>query len=238
MINDNDKKLNNDLDNDLAPESDLSGEASAKTEAPSKSDVVSDLDLTPVDQELELEFLKKNQEADELEEEQEEELRLRPGSRRDERQLALYLLYALDRADYSISLYEAARALENGFEIIIPDDSFALELTKGVLDNREELDLQLTPFLKNWRLERLGCCTRLILHLALWELGQPDAVSSIVINEAIELAKMFAEKDAYRFVNGILDEASKQLAAQKAASEEEVGSEQEEKQEEKEEEQK
>ena len=65
------------------------------------------------------------------------------------------------------------------------------------------------PLLKNWKLERLGCCTLLILRMAFWELQQENAVTSIVINEAIELAKTFAEKDSYRFVNGILDEACK-----------------------------
>lgn len=198
MLNDNDKNLINNIDNDIT----------------SEVDTTPDLDLTPIDQELELELLKKN----ELEEEH--EFRFRPGSRRDERQLALYLLYALDRAEYSISLSEAARAFEKGFEIIIPDNSYALTLTQGVLDSGQELDASLTPFLKNWRLERLGCCTRLILHLALWELRKPDAISSIIINEAIELAKMFAEKDAYRFVNGILDEVSKQMAASQTASDE------------------
>ena len=46
--------------------------------------------------------------------------------------------------------------------------------------------------------------------MALWELQQPKAIASIVINEAVELAKIFAEKDAYKFVNGILDQYCKQ----------------------------
>jgi N utilization substance protein B len=36
-----------------------------------------------------------------------------------------------------------------------------------------------------------------------------DTSPTIIINEAVELAKCFAEKDAYKFVNGILDEALK-----------------------------
>ena len=84
-------------------------------------------------------------------------------------------------------------------------------MAKGSVEMREELDSQIKPLLKNWKFERLGCCTRLILRLALWELKQPDSIPSIVINEAIELAKAFAEKDAYKFINGLLDEASKKL---------------------------
>jgi N utilization substance protein B len=43
----------------------------------------------------------------------------------------------------------------------------------------------------------------------MWELESRTVSHSIVLNEAIELAKCFAEKDAYKFINGILDEAVK-----------------------------
>ena len=39
-----------------------------------------------------------------------------------------------------------------------------------------------------------------------------DTASTVIINEAIELAKAFSEKDAYKFINGILDEAAKAKA--------------------------
>lgn len=169
-----------------------------------------ELDLTPIDQELDLELLKKNEETEE-----EQELQFKLNSRRDERRLALYLLYALDRSDYTLSLKEVVKVFEKGFDIQISSASFAMTIVQGVIEKRAQLDEYLEPFLKNWRLERLGCCTRLILHIALWELLQPAAIGSIIINEAVELAKMFAEKDAYRFINGILDEIAKRLSEKK-----------------------
>ncbi|HML19849.1 MAG TPA: transcription antitermination factor NusB, partial [Candidatus Dependentiae bacterium] len=60
-----------------------------------------------------------------------------------------------------------------------------------------------------WRFDRLGVCTKLILRLAVWELLHADEPHNIIINEAIELAKCFSEDDAYKFINGILDEAVK-----------------------------
>ena len=126
-------------------------------------------------------------------------------SRRDLRSLAFQLLYAVDRLDYAVSVEEIAEQYQDYFEVAIPEDSYAIELARGAIDNRDELDERIKPLLKNWSLERLGCCTLLIIRMALWELGQPEAVANIVINEAIELAKCFAEKDAYKFVNGLLD---------------------------------
>ena len=164
------------------------------------------LNLMPVDSELDQEDAKKN--VSKLDE---DEFSFKLISRRDERYLAFYLLYAVDRSDYTISLTEGIDAFEKGFNVNVSEQSFSLVLAKGTLDERLVLDAFLIPFLKNWPLERLGCCTRIILRLALWELRQPKAISSIIINEAIELAKSFAEKDAYRFINGILDEIAKSL---------------------------
>jgi N utilization substance protein B len=171
-----------------------------------------DLDLTPIDQELDAQELQK------LEAQQEEEalrdFEFKLNSRRDERNVGFYLLYALDRSDYQTSLSDEIKAFEKGFDVTIPKTLFSIQLVKGVVERRDELDEQLKPYLKNWSLERLGCCTRLILWLSLWEMQQPGAIPSIVINEAIELAKTFAEKDAYRFINGILDEIAKKMVEQ------------------------
>ena len=132
-----------------------------------------------------------------------------PYSRRDIRSLAFHLIYAVDRFNYEASLDSIVDNFRRGYDVEIPDDSYAIDIAKGVIEQREELDKKIIPLLKNWKLERLGVCTHLILRMALWELTQPKAVPSIIINEAIELSKAFAEKDAYRFINGILDEACK-----------------------------
>ena len=130
-------------------------------------------------------------------------------SMRDIRSLALHLLYAADRFDYSVPLDHIVESFKVGFDLNISDDSYAIKIVEGVIQDKEELDKEVAPFLKNWKLERLGCCTLLILRFALWELNQEGAIPSIVINEAVELAKSFAEKDAYKFINGILDEICK-----------------------------
>ena len=67
------------------------------------------------------------------------------------------------------------------------------------------------PVLANRRIDRLGCVTLLILRMGLWELLYTKTPVNIVINEAVELAKSFAEKDSYRFVNGILDQLANKI---------------------------
>lgn len=170
-----------------------------------------DFNSTPVDAELEKEQSDLPEQEKQTELEIEDYLRqINLDSRKDERVVSFLLIYAVDRFDYDVSLESVADNYSRGFDLVIPKNSFAFKMAQGAVDNRDALDAKMVPFLKNWKLERLGCCTRVILRLALWELSQPNAIPSIVINEAVELAKIFAEKDAYKFVNGILDEFCKQ----------------------------
>lgn len=132
-------------------------------------------------------------------------------SRRDVRSLIFHLLYAMESFDYNESLNAIVDNFNRGFELDISTTSEVFTVTQAVVDEREALDHVIKPLLHNWRFERIGVCTKLILRLAIWELLQKKNPATIIINEAIELCKCFAEKDAYKFVNGILDEAVKTI---------------------------
>lgn len=167
--------------------------------------------LDPVDAELD-EKIRKSEEADNEFFSIEQALKnLTQDSRRSERIIAFYLIYAVDRFDYSTSLESVVDNFSRGYDFVVSKTSFAFDLASCTIDNRDKLDEKIKPYLKNWRLERLGCCTLLILRMAIWELDLKKTAPSIVINEAVELAKAFAEKDAYKFINGILDEYCKQM---------------------------
>lgn len=132
-------------------------------------------------------------------------------SRREVRSLIFHLLYAIDCFEYDTSLEAVAENFNRGFDLAIPSDSEVFLIAAQVVKKRTDLDEAIKPLLHNWRFDRIGLCTKLILRLALWELNNTKTAASIVMNEAIELAKCFAEKDAYKFVNGILDEAVKKM---------------------------
>jgi len=130
-------------------------------------------------------------------------------TRRDVRSLIFHLVYAMEGFDYTISLEALIDTFNRGYNLNIPVDGEIFNTALAVIEQREELDTIIKPLLANWRLERIGLCTKLILRMSIWELKETDTASSIVINEAIELTKCFSEKDAYRFVNGVLDEYCK-----------------------------
>lgn len=130
------------------------------------------------------------------------------------RTLIFYLLYAMDAHDYDASLASIIDLFNRGFEANIELDGEIAHQAQAIIDGREELDTTIKPLLANWRLERIGLCTRLILRLSAWELLHTATAPKIIINEAIELAKCFSEQGAYKFVNGVLDELLKRLEAQ------------------------
>jgi len=130
-------------------------------------------------------------------------------SRRKVRSLSFHLLYAAESFDYDNSLESIIDSFNRGFNLDIPLDRGVVKMVQSVIDERHKLDKIIEPLLDNWRLERIGVCTKLILRLSIWEIQNTDIPAKVIINEAIELAKCFSEKDAYRFVNGILDEICK-----------------------------
>lgn len=129
---------------------------------------------------------------------------------RNIRVLLFYLLYASYAQDYQVSLESILENLERGFDVTIKEPK-SKEIAASIIEQKDSLDTFLIPLLDKWRLERVGVCTHIILWIGLWELMNTDTDVKIIINEAIELAKCFAEKDSYRFVNGILDQAVKKL---------------------------
>jgi N utilization substance protein B len=130
-------------------------------------------------------------------------------SRRDIRALIFHYLYAAEAFDYQTTLESIVDNFNRGFSLDISHDSEAFMMTQQVLSMRDKLDDEYKPYLANWRFERISVCTKLILRLATWELLHTDVDERIVLNEAVELAKCYAEEDAYRFINGILDSVSK-----------------------------
>lgn len=124
-------------------------------------------------------------------------------SRRLARKTALQLLYQIDITQSSPSDALANSAVET--PLSSASREFADKLVRGVRDHLSELDQLISRFAKDWTLERMSCVDRNILRLAIYELKYlPDVPTKVSINEAVELAKIFSDMQAAKFINGIL----------------------------------
>lgn len=83
---------------------------------------------------------------------------------------------------------------------------------QGILTHRNDLDRLLKEHLINWKLDRLSPVVRNILRIGIYEIMYDDEIpEKVSINEAIELAKIYQDEEASRFVNGVLDRIRKHL---------------------------
>ncbi len=131
----------------------------------------------------------------------------------EQRSLIFHMLYTIDAFEYDISLEAVSDNFARGFGVIIPTDSDVFTKAAAIVSDREKLDALIIPLIENWRFERIGIPTKLILRIALWEMRTTKTDPAVIINEAVELAKCFAEKDAFKFVNGVLDKYLKETPA-------------------------
>lgn len=89
-------------------------------------------------------------------------------------------------------------------EMVSVDTAYFLLLVQGVLKDQETLDTHLQQFLDR-PLKELGLVELAILRLGVYELLECSEVPyKVVLNESIELAKMFGATDSYKYINGIL----------------------------------
>jgi transcription antitermination protein NusB len=126
-------------------------------------------------------------------------------NRRDVRSLIFHLLYTAEALEYQESLESMVLSYYEGFLVDIPFDSDVFKSAQAIISERAALDQLYCQMLTNWRFDRIGISTKLILRYAFWELDVIKVEPRIAINEAVELAKCFAEYDAHRFINGVLD---------------------------------
>ena len=109
-------------------------------------------------------------------------------------------------------------AVQNGRNIDQLDD-FLAEFSKndqasqlarpwirGTWQNLNQIDQIIEQASINWDLARISMVDSSNLRLAVYQLVYcPDIPAKVVINEAIELAKLFSTAGAPGFINGILD---------------------------------
>jgi transcription antitermination protein NusB len=131
------------------------------------------------------------------------------GSRRRSRELALQSLYEWLVAghDADALLRDAAQNAEHGRA----DAAHLAALVHGVIDAAGDLNGGIQPFLDR-PAQSLSPVEHALLLMGAFELTAcPDIPYRVVINEAVELAKIYGGTDGHKYVNGVLDKLAAQV---------------------------
>lgn len=128
------------------------------------------------------------------------------------RRTAVQALYQWDLAgagmDQIISEFESDRT-----ELKKADGGYFRDLLHGVMRHRQELEHDIAGA-SDRAVAELDPVERAILFLGAYELRyRPDVPAPVIVNESVELAKMFGAEQSFRFVNGVMDRLARSARA-------------------------
>lgn len=142
------------------------------------------------------------------------------NSRRNARQFALQAIYSWQVSQEDVATIESQFLSAGKYEedehssseprLAEPetDVSYFRDVFAGVVVQHKTLDGKIRPYTSR-PMQDLDMMELALLRLAMFEmLYQADVPYKVVINEAIELAKIFAAEDSHKFINGVLDKAA------------------------------
>lgn len=120
--------------------------------------------------------------------------------RRTAREKVVQCLFQIDMAEVPFT-DAVALVMEESEE----NAQYLRYLLDGVLKNLTEIDSEIKKYLRGWQLERIANVDRAILRLAFYEIMfEQDTPDKVVMNEAIEIAKLFSDEQSHRYINGVL----------------------------------
>src|SRR5678809_265307 len=142
------------------------------------------------------------------------------GTRRKARECALQMLFAADVVKNSLEF-----STQDYWNELGDDDfdektkNFANDLVLGTLEHNEAIDDKIRTRAEHWRIERMAVVDRNVLRLAVYEFLYQDTPHTVVINEALEIARRFSTFEATQFINGILDAIKHDLERENTVAE-------------------
>lgn len=128
------------------------------------------------------------------------------GTRRKARECALQMLFAADVAKTSGDVLTRYYWNELGeTDLDEGTQEFANKLATNCLEELKNIDAKITSRAEHWRISRMAIVDRNVLRLAVYEFLYEQTPRTVVINEALEIARRFSTFEATQFINGILD---------------------------------
>jgi len=130
-------------------------------------------------------------------------------ARNKARRCALQAVYQWQVGGESMGEIEAQFLAEQ--DPVQVDLAYFSELVQCVPKHEAELDAHMTPFLDR-SIAELDPVELAILRIGICELAYHlDVPFRVVINEAVELAKVFGAEQSHRFINGVMDKVAREL---------------------------
>ncbi len=136
------------------------------------------------------------------------------GSRRAARELALQYLFGHEFQN-KMTPSEWLGQYSEDFQVDSEVALFSKDLCEGVLKHKTEIDPVIQSHSAHWKISRMSLVDINILRVAVYEMhfSTTPLAPKIIINEAIDIAKLYGTMESGSFVNGIIDQIAKSLGS-------------------------
>lgn len=130
--------------------------------------------------------------------------------RRKSREIALQVLFQSEFTE-PLRVEDLIKAQDISDECPPDIQQYAKDLIQGVQMNKTEIDSVIQRHSAHWKLDRMATIDRNLLRIAVYEMkfSNSPLTPAIVINEALEIAKIYSGTDSTSFINGLLDQVAK-----------------------------
>lgn len=123
------------------------------------------------------------------------------------RKECMTILYQIDILRQNKVPYEIESVIKENIGF---DNAFVKDIVFGVMEKIDEIDKLANSYLNNWDIKRLDKTGAAILRMGIYEMKYMDTPPVVVINEAIELAKIYTDSDVVKMINAVLDKLLKE----------------------------
>ena len=125
------------------------------------------------------------------------------STRRDTRILSLQILCEVDTVNHDVEI--VLSQIRHNNEMSSKDDQFVCKLVNNVLENLRQLDNMIITYAPSWPINQMPVVDRNLLRMAIGEIERVSSTpNKVVVNEAVEIAKIFGSERSPSFVNGVL----------------------------------
>ena len=99
-------------------------------------------------------------------------------------------------------IYDVDNVINENIEL---ENEFVKEMVYGVVTYYDELNIIANKYLNKWTIDRIDNTGAAILRMAIYEIKYTDTPPVVVINEAVELCKIYSDDNVRKMVNAVLD---------------------------------
>jgi transcription antitermination protein NusB len=117
----------------------------------------------------------------------------------------------------ALEIFYESTIKERPVSVVVPElrtkpDAYVLALLTSAVDHQDQANELMSEMSIDWPLERIALVDRLIMTLAVGEMLMDKAPPvAVILDEAVELAKVYSTDGSSSFVNGVLSSIAQRL---------------------------